>query len=400
MLAILTLLFFIPPIHRRLTWRLDEAYSYMRVVLHPVSAMPTAKPVTALPPTSTPTPLAATQTPEDVYETPTPVPPTSTPTALPQSASLPAPEYEKQGMNNCGPATLSTFLRYYNWKGTQNEIAEALKSDPADRNVNVEELVYYVRNKAGWLSIEYRVGGDIQLLKTFLANGFPVAIEESMKTDKSYWPGDDMWAGHYLFLNGYSDATQTFVSQDTYYGPDMAVGYAQLEKNWQGFNHVYIVIYPPEQEATIKAIIGDDWDKDINRQHALDDAEAAATLDPENAFHWFNVGSNMVYFDRYAEAAVAFDKARQIGLPQRMLRYQFSPFLAYFNALRTDDLITVAKYAVNITPNSEEAHLWLGWGNFRDGDTAAAESEFKKALSLNGNYSDAQYALNYLYTPQ
>ena len=119
--------------------------------------------------------------------------------------------------------------------------------------------------------------------------------------------------------------------------------------------------------------------------------------EPENAFHWFNVGSNLVYFDRYAEAAVAFDKAREIGLPQRMLRYQFSPFMAYFNALRTEDLVTIAKYAINITPNSEEAHLWHGWGLFRQGDIAAAEAEFRKALSLNENYSDAQYALNYLY---
>ena len=78
-----------------------------------------------------------------------------------------------------------------------------------------------------------------------------------MKTDKSYWPGDDLWAGHYLFINGYKDATQSFVSQDTYYGPDIAVSYTQLEKNWQSFNHVYIVIYPPEQEATIQAIMGD-----------------------------------------------------------------------------------------------------------------------------------------------
>jgi Tfp pilus assembly protein PilF len=79
-----------------------------------------------------------------------------------------------------------------------------------------------------------------------------------------------------------------------------------------------------------------------------------------------------------------------------MLRYQFGPFLAYFNSLRTDDLLALAKFAATITPNSEEARLWLGWAHFRNGDREAAKSEFLKALEENNYYADAQYALNYL----
>jgi len=37
-------------------------------------------------------------------------------------------------------------------------VSDAIKPKTEDKNVNVEELVYYVRNKAGWLNIEYRVG--------------------------------------------------------------------------------------------------------------------------------------------------------------------------------------------------------------------------------------------------
>jgi tetratricopeptide (TPR) repeat protein len=398
MIVVIYLLTLIPAVQSRLSWRLDEASTYMRGVINPISKMPTPRPVTEAPLTTTPTPPRETATPagRTTQASPTPLPPTATPTQLPSSVSLPAPAYEKQGMNNCGPTALSTYLRYYNWKGDQYSIADILKSKPEDRNVNVEELVYYVRNYAGWLNVEYRVGGDINLLKTYLANGIPIVIEESMKIDQSYWPNDDLWAGHYLFINGYNDATQTFVSQDTYYGPNLAVSYDQLEKNWQGFNHVYIVMYLPEQEETVKAIMGDNWDKDTNRKNALADAEAATKTEPKNAFHWFNLGTNLVYFDRYSEASVAYDQARQIGIPQRMLRYQFGPFMAYFNALRTDDLITISKYAIQITPNSEEAHLWYGWGLFRSGDRQAALSEFNKSLSLNQNYADAQYALTYL----
>jgi tetratricopeptide (TPR) repeat protein len=103
-----------------------------------------------------------------------------------------------------------------------------------------------------------------------------------------------------------------------------------------------------------------------------------------------------VYFDRYGEAATAYDKARNLGLPQRMLRYQFGPFIAYFNSLRTDDLEALAKDAINVTPNSEEARLWMGWAHYRQGDKEAAHSEFMKAYTLNERYVDAQYALDFL----
>ncbi len=145
--------------------------------------------------------------------------------------------------------------------------------------------------------------------------------------------------------------------------------------------------------------MGDNWDKDKNRENALTQAKLDAELEPGNAFHWFNIGSNLVYLERYGEAAAAYDEARRLGFPQRMLRYQFGPFLAYFNALRTEDLMTISKYAVTITPNSEEARLWLGWAHFRSGDRQAAEAEFKRALKENYKYTDAQYALNYLSNP-
>ncbi len=399
MLAMIILLsgfYFVPDVKRRVDWRMDEITTYLRVVLNPIKDMPTPVSVSLPQIASTATPAPEIVTPEPNIVTQAPLTPTLTPTVLPSSASLQAPEYERQGTNNCGPAALSTYLRYYQWDGNQDDIAKVLKSTTADRNVNVEELDYFVKNYAGWLQTQYRVGGDIKLLKTLIANGIPVVIEEAMTIDKSYWPNDDRWAGHYLFLNGYNDATQTFVSQDTYYGPDMAVSYTQLEKNWQAFNHVYILIYLPEQEETVKQILGENWDAVKNRENAITTAEEATRKEPDNPFHWFNLGTNLVYFDRYGEASAAYDKAREIGIPQRMLRYQFGPFLAYFNALRTDDLLAVAKYAITITPNSEEARLWLGWAYFRNGDKAAAESEFWKALEENNNYSDAKYALNYV----
>jgi tetratricopeptide (TPR) repeat protein len=309
---------------------------------------------------------------------------------------LDAPTYVMQTINNCGPASLAMYLDYYGWEGTQDDISALIKPVPEDRNVNVEELVYYVRTRAGWLNAEFRVGGTINLLKQFIAAGIPVMIEESFHFQEAFWPNDDLWAAHYLLLTGYDDTRQVFTTQDSFYGPNQAVEYRTVDKEWQIFNRVYIVVYPPSRQADVEKIIEADWDVDANRQRALETSRLEAQTDASNAYAWFNLGSNQVYFGRYQEAAQAYDQARTLGLPQRMLRYQFGPFFAYFHAERIDDLLALTEYALQRTPNAEEALLWHGWALYRKGDTNQAAQEFRKALEANPYSLDASYALDFI----
>ncbi len=384
------------PVNRRLAWRVDLAAAYLRGVIYPADALPTPLPASpytpeaGAPPTPTPSPGAAPVSPA----APTPLPPTPTP--LPASISLPAPEWEQQDWNNCGPATLSMYLRFYGWEGDQFDISRLLKPAREDRNVNPEELVYYVRTQAGWLNALFRVGGDLETLKRLLAAGYPVMVEEAFYFEEPYWPKDDLWAAHYLLLTGYDEAAQTFTGQDSFYGANRSVSYAELTEKWHPFNNLYLVVYPPAGEAAIRALLGDAWDMDAARQSALERARRQVQQNPQDAFAWFNLGSNLVYFEQYAEAAEAYDESRRIGWPQRMLRYQFGPFLAYFHSGRTEDLLALAAYALKRTPNSEEALLWYGWGLYRQGKTAQAAVYFRTALDANPNYQDARYALDFI----
>lgn len=393
------LLYQVPGINMRLSWRLDIARTYLRNVLNPVGQMPTPLPLPAAAVTTLPT-LAPTKVPTGVpITTPTPGPTatqTMPPTALPEYVNLGSPAWEKQSPNNCGPATLSLYLKTHNWNGDQTDISDLLKPETGDRNVNVEELTYFVRTQAGWLNAEYRVGGDIETLKKFLAAGLPVMIEEGDLLEGEYWPNDDRWAGHYLLLTGYDEASQAFIAQDTFRSPDLQVPYQSVLKNWQVFNYVYLLVFRPDQVDLVKSILGEHWDADANRQYALDLAKAQTEDNPQNAFAWFNLGSNLVYFERYQEASQAYDTARQIGLPQRMLRYQFGPFFAYFFGGRNEDLLALTEYALQRTPNSEETLLWHGWGKYRAGDTQAAFADFQAALQENPYYQDAEYALEYI----
>ncbi len=397
LIALASILMQIPAINTRVTWRYEVAKTYLRNVINPVGDVPTAIPnqTSAV----TPTPFAATETAVPTQAAiETEAVPTSTLEPPPAQASLTSPPYEKQTPNNCGPAALSMMLHMFGWSGLQKDISDVIKPVTGDRNVNPEELAYWVRNYAGWLRIEYRVGGDIEVLKRLIAAGYPVMIEgtTSLNPDDTGWPDDDLWAAHYLLLTAYDDSTQTFIVQDTYRGPDRSVAYETLQDEWKPFNYLYMFIYLPDQEEEMMGLLGSNWDPDLNRQNSLASSQAATLEDPSDAFAWFNLGSNLVYFERYDDANAAYDKARELGLPQRMFRYQFSPFIANFQAHRIDDLLALTDYALQRTQMSEETWLWHGWALYRKGDTTGAIENWRRALTVNPNYQDALYALNFV----
>ena len=393
LLVLAALLYQIPAINSRVAWRIEVAKTYAKNILNPVGDVPTAIPN----PTSTKNPVTPTTSPtSSVLETP--IPATATLPPLPAQALLTSPAYEKQTPNNCGPAALSMMLHIFGWSGTQKDISDVIKPVVGDRNVNPEELAYWVRNYAGWLRIEYRVGGNLETLKRLLAAAYPVIIEgtTSLNPEDSGWPDDDLWAAHYLLLTGYDDATKTFTVQDTYRGPDRQVPYDQLVTEWKPFNYLYMILYLPEQEDEMKGLLASNWDPDLNRQNSLTASQAATVQDPSDAFAWFNLGSNLVYFERYDEANAAYDKARELGLPQRMFRYQFGPFIANFQSNRTEDLLSLTDYALQRTEMSEETWLWHGWALYRKGDGKGAVKDWRKALAIHPGYQDALYALNFV----
>ena len=393
LLVLAALLYQIPAINSRMAWRIEVAKTYAKNILNPVGDVPTAIPN----PTSTKNPVTPTTSPtSSVLETP--IPATATLPPLPAQALLTSPAYEKQTPNNCGPAALSMMLHIFGWSGTQKDISDVIKPVVGDRNVNPEELAYWVRNYAGWLRIEYRVGGNLETLKRLLAAAYPVIIEgtTSLNPEDSGWPDDDLWAAHYLLLTGYDDATKTFTVQDTYRGPDRQVPYDQLVTEWKPFNYLYMILYLPEQEDEMKGLLASNWGPDLNRQNSLASSQAATVQNPSDAFAWFNLGSNLVYFERYDEANAAYDKARELGLPQRMFRYQFGPFIANFQSNRTEDLLSLTDYALQRTEMSEETWLWHGWALYRKGDGKGAVKDWRKALAIHPGYQDALYALNFV----
>jgi len=384
----------IPVVKFQLEWRFDAMAGVLRSWLYPGDILPT--------PEGSRVALAVPSYQPQSMEEPQAVSPvevatataTVAPTPLPDQVRLDSPAWEKQDWNNCGPATLAINLRYYGWDGDQFDISELLKPDRGDKNVNIDELIYYVHNRAGWLEAQYRVGGTLEILQRFLAAGYPVMVEKGYEIESD---GPDAgWAGHYLLLTGYDIQQRTFTGQDSFIGPDQEISFVALETGWEAFNWVYMVIYPVSSPPPLESILGADFDVELNRQRTIERARQVLEADLDNAYAWFNLGTNLLYFDRYREAAEAFDNALSLGLPWRFTRYQFGPYIAYFHSGRTEDLLNLTEATLLRTAKAEESLLWRGWGRYRQGDLNGAIEDFRKALQINPNYLDAQYALEFL----
>jgi len=260
--------------------------------------------------------------------------------------------HEYQRWNNCGPATLGIALSYFGYEFDQYYLAPILKPDPQDKNVNPEEMAQFARGLG--LKAVVRVNGTITKVKQLLSLGFPVVVEQWFIPH----PNDEM--GHYRVLRGYDDAKRAFVANDSYNGPEVWVPYGEFDPLWQVFNRKYLVIYRPEDEALVKAAIGEDWDDETMYARALERAREEAALAPDNPFAWFNMGSDYLALGRPEEAVEAFERARAIGLPWRMLWYQFGPFEAYLATERYEEVLKLSEEVLSKAPNIEEIHYYRG----------------------------------------
>jgi tetratricopeptide (TPR) repeat protein len=251
-------------------------------------------------------------------------------------------------------------------------------------------MVEYVNNQiSGTVYALVRQGGTIERVKQLIANNFVVIIEEGYDP-----PGENLgWMGHYLLLSGYDDATQEFFTQDTYEGPK-PYSYDHINEYWQHFNHIYLVLYDKSREAELMALLGSDADENQNHYNALVQATAAAQADGNNAFAWFNVGTNYVALGDYPKAAAAYDNARNLGLPWRMMWYQFGPFIAYNEVGRYQDMIDLAQANLNDGGGQyvEETFYYGGLAREGLGENERAISNYQGAIAFNPNFTPARIA--------
>ncbi len=385
----------------------DAAADLLTDGLNPPSVT-TAEP----PPSPTPRPLAegiaTSEPPTETPSTATPTPPpTATPWPVPAATRLNGFTHVYQEWNNCGPATMVMALTYFGRVHSQRDTAMVMRPNPEDRNVTPQEMAAFVNSQDGLRSVA-RVNGDLNLLKRLLANEIPLIIEIGFDPPGEYrWLG---WYGHYLLPVAYDDATSQVWVYDSWLGTSeipqtnadpngRVLTYDELDSYWSQFNWSYLVLYEPDQQALVEQLLGEALDDEAMWRASLQRAQAAAAEQPDNAFYWFNLGASYNALGDYEKAAVAFDQARAIGLPWRMLWYQFGPYEAYYQTERYEDVVLLADTTLKDRPYFEESFYYLGLAQAALGDEAAARQNLETASAFNPNFTLASDALTDLLPP-
>ncbi len=349
---------------------------------------------------------------------------------LPSAYMMQGFTHEYQWMNNCGPATMTNALSYFGYTNTQQRAQDFLKPDINDNNVSPWQMIEFVNTQVPELPVYalQRDGGDIDMLRALIANDFPVIIEEGYDP-----PNLDIgWMGHYLLLKGYDDNDRTFNTHDSYSGPDYNYSYAHIEENWRHFNYTYIVLYRAEREAELLTLLGDNADEFTNSTNALIRAIGDAELDVNDPFAWFNIGTNYVNLARlerangneetainnYNNAKLAYDRAREIGTPFRMMWYQFGIYETYYEVAQasTDPAYADGLYAeiFRVADNTiqtcqegldnvcfiEETYYYAGLAREAMGETNRALTNYNTALLINVNFQPAIDARDALVASQ
>lgn len=433
-LALAVVVYKIPFVNDKLSWRLDNFRTQVIYFFRPpdqavfvpeqqarINEIVTATLMAMRKPTTSPTPKAGA-TPAGTISIPSP-----TPTPLPQAISIPGVIYvdQQNRWNYCGPANLTMALNFWGWKGNRDDVAKVVKpgvNDPkldfiqrgkTDKNVMPYEMVDFVNDDTPFHALQ-RFGGDIDLIKRFIAAGFPVLIEKGYY-ERDYM-GNRTWMGHYLFVTGYDDSQDGFIVQDAYLipGKNLISKYDAFEEGWRSFDYLFMVVYPADKESQVYALLGNWGDPKWANQHALDIAndEIKTQTGIDSFFAWFNKGTSHVQLLQYVDAAEAYDQAFNIYAtlgkdstqrPYRIMWYQTWPYRAYYYTGRYNDVVDLANTTLLKTvdkPTLEESLYWRGMGELAQGQTGAGVSDLQQAVYYNPHFTAAINKLNELGAPQ
>jgi tetratricopeptide (TPR) repeat protein len=319
--------------------------------------------------------------------------PYTPPPGLPASIRLTGLSPVYQQFNRCSAAALTIQLSYFGWQGNYNDTIRALNPNAEDVAVRLDEMAAFAGLQG--LSAVYRYGGTLDLLRALVAGGFPVLIENV------YYDGPnafDDWMAHNRVVMGYDDAKQEIYTFDSLLGngPDNTgrpIPYADIDSRWRPFNRDFLVLYRPEDEVQVQQAMGSYWDEAYANEVALQQSQHELDSGSSDSFTLFNMGTSLVELERYAEAADFFDRARGIGLPWRMMWYQYGAFEAYHAVGRYDDVLTLAREVIATTPGVEESYYYAGLAYEAEGDLQRAKSNFEVAAWRNPDFTLAKDAL-------
>ncbi len=318
--------------------------------------------------------------------------PTVSEIKLPSTKVLSNDYHVFQSFNNCGPASLSMALSYFGIRKSQQELGQELRPYQVSTGINDDKSVTLseLSNKAKELGLMsyHRPNGDIELLKSFIANDLPV-ITTTRSTEK-----DDI--GHYRVIKGYDETTKEIIQDDSLQGPNLRYSYESFLRLWKTFSYEYVVIFPKEKEGIVRQILGSDIDELSAWEDAAKFAESELLKNPNDVTAGFNLSVAYYHAKEYEKSVEEFEKVEK-RLSMRALWYQIEPILSYYELGNYKRVLEITD-AVLSNQNAAFSELYIVRGDVyrKQGDVTKARAEFEKAVKYNKYLLSAQRSLDSL----
>ncbi|MGH2450832.1 MAG: C39 family peptidase, partial [Candidatus Limnocylindria bacterium] len=249
-----------------------------------------------------------------------------------------------QSLNNCGPASVVMVLTTFGLQVSQEDARLALRGPDWRRGMGPTGVGPWVEEQFGLRAV-WRLNGTPELMKTLVTNGFAPMVTQ--------WLYDPTVAriSHWRVVRGYDDARGLFYTQDPFRGPNVALSYDWFDDNWMPFSFRYLVVYAPEDEALVRAILGDEWYQTENRSAFYERTKALAEARPSSAT-WLAHGEAAYRFGLFAEAVAAFEQGIALGSPSGVftLRSSYPQALAALGRHEEADAMAARLSNVSTVP--------------------------------------------------
>jgi len=305
----------------------------------------------------------------------TPVP-QPTPKPLPISYQLGGGTHVFQTFNNCGPASLSMTLSFFEIFISQKEIGNELRpwQNPTgnndDKSVTLPELAQKAQNFG--FTTYHRPNGDIQTIKAFVANGIPVITRTLLQE------GSDI--GHYRVVYGYDDSTREILQNDSLQGKNLKFSYSSFLNLWRPYGYEYLVLVPTEKEKVAESILGENLNERTAWINAVNNLNSEFSANLQDIFLKFSLSVAYYNTEQYEKSIQEFE-AIENKLPFRALWYQTEPLLAYQKLKRYDELLPrIDKILANGNRGFSELYQIRGEIYLEKGQIDRAKTEFQLAL--------------------
>ncbi|MDE3075092.1 MAG: C39 family peptidase [Chloroflexota bacterium] len=254
----------------------------------------------------TPSPLAAPSSP------PARPRPAATPAAPPGVAIAPTARGKRIGpltfisqtLNNCGPASVAEVLDFYGVHRTQAQVAAVLRPNLPQYGMSLYGVPFYAQSVG--MQATLGSGGNDQLIKSLISNGFPVIVADLVSTQERI--------RHFRPIDGYDDQQGYFIGSDPYLGPNHRIPYSEFDQLWKISQEQFVAIYPAKNKDLVQAVIAQHWDRSAAYQKQLALAQQRAAQLPHLGWTWMGLADAQIETGDLAGATQSLRKASELGL--------------------------------------------------------------------------------------